>query len=184
MRNNLEHQSPLARGVPLRRCATHLWPEPGVNALHSLRICTLLAAAAVAGPLVGADVQAQVGISSRSAQVSLLVRAASHAAMPATSLPRHIGRRGAVTEAAVKIRLAANSPYRLVAREMGGAASQVWVQVEGGEFRELVPGSALTVSREPGGSSEREVHYMTEAGTAAVFTPMPVRFELVVDPTI
>jgi hypothetical protein len=104
--------------------------------------------------------------------------------MPAASLPRRIGRRGAVTEAAVKIRLAANSPYRLVARETAGLPSRVWVQVEDGEFRELVPGSALTVSRDPGGSSEREVHYMTEAGTAAAFTPMPVRFELLVDPTI
>jgi hypothetical protein len=184
MRNNLEHRSPLARGMPLRRCSTYPWPEPPVNALHSLRICTLLAAAALAGPLLGADVQAQVGISSGSARVSLLARAASHAAMPAASLPRRIAQRGTVTEAAVRIHLAANSPYRLVAHGTAGAASRVWIQVNGGEFRELVPGSALTVSREPGGSSEREVHYMTEAGTAVVFTPMPVRFDLVVDPTI
>jgi hypothetical protein len=128
--------------------------------------------------------QAQVGISSGPARVSLLVRAASHASMPAASLPRRIGRRGPVTEAAVTIHLAANSPYRLVARETAGLASRVWVQVEGGEFRELVPGSALTVSREAGGRSDREVHFMTEARTAAVFTPMPVRFELVVEPTI
>jgi hypothetical protein len=104
--------------------------------------------------------------------------------MPAVSLPRRIAQRGTVTEAAVTIDLAANSPYRLVAHETADAASRVWVQVEGGEFRELVPGSALTISRERGGRSEREIRYMTEPGTAAVFTPMPVRFDLVVDPTI
>jgi hypothetical protein len=60
----------------------------------------------------------------------------------------------------------------------------VWVQVKDGEFRELAPGSAVTVSREPGGSSEREVRYRTETNTAAVFTDVPLRFELVIDPTI
>jgi hypothetical protein len=104
--------------------------------------------------------------------------------MPAVGVPRRIGRRGTLTETAVRIQLAASSGYRLVARGSAGAVSRVWIQVGDGGYRELVPGAALTLSREPRGSSEREVRYLTDASTAEDSTELPVRFELVVDPAI
>jgi hypothetical protein len=139
----------------------------------------ILGAISIAGPAA----HAQAGMISGLAQVSLVVRAASHASMPAAGVPRRSVRSGTVTEAVVTLQLEANCGYRLVAHQGAGAASRVWVQV-GGAYQELAPGSALTVSRERGGSSEREVRYMTDASSATAFTEVPIRFEMVVDPAI
>jgi hypothetical protein len=139
----------------------------------------------ILGPIstAGRAAHAQVGMTSGLAQVSLVVRAASQASMPAAGLPRRIVRGGTLSEAVVTLQLQANSGYRLVAQQSAGAASRVWVHVDG-TYQELTPGSALTVSRERAGSSEREVRYMTDASTATAFTEAPIRFEMVVDPAI
>jgi hypothetical protein len=173
----------MACRLPLAGMHDHPTGRQIVSRGVSVKVCQLLVTLTAMSTAVSAA-QAQVGISSGVAQVSLAARAASHASMPAASLPRRISGRGTMTEAAIRIHLVANSSYRLVAHETAGRASRVWVQVKDGEFQELAPGSGLTVLREPGGSSEREVRYMTEANSAAVFTEVPLRFELVIDPTI
>jgi hypothetical protein len=127
--------------------------------------------------------QAQVGISSGVAEVSMVARAASRASMPSVGVARRIGGFGTMTEVAVRVHLTANSGYRLVARGSAGTASRVWVQLGDGEYQKLVHGAALTLSHERGGSSEQEVHYLAES-TAANVTEMPIRLELVVDPAI
>jgi hypothetical protein len=143
--------------------------------------CKLLLSLALIGQ-GSTDLQAQVGISSRVAQVSLVVRAPSHADMPRVSAPRTIGRRGDLTEAAVRLNLLVNSGYRLIARGTAGSTSRVWIQVEDDDYQELVPGRAVTLPRERRGNSEREVRYLTNGSTSSA--DMPVRFELVIDPII
>ena len=150
-------------------------------ARRSVRACKLLLFLALISQ-GGTDLQAQVGISSRVAQVSLVVRAHSHADMPRVSAPRTIGRRGDLTEAAVRLNLLANSGYRLIVRGTSGSTSRVWIQVEDDDYQEVVPGRGVTLSRERRGSSEREVRYLTDGGTSSA--DLPVRFELVIDPII
>jgi hypothetical protein len=158
-------------------------PERAVIARRSVRACKLLLALALAlTSRGGTDLQAQVGISSRVAQVSLVVRAPSHADMPRVSAPRTIGRRGDLTEAAVRLNLLANSGYRLIARGTAGSASRVWIQVDDDDYQELVPGRAVTLPQERRGGSEREVRYLTDGSTSPA--DLPLRFELVIDPVI
>ena len=156
--------------------------ETAVIARHSVRVCKLLVAVALMGHRFGTDLQAQVGISSRLARVSLVVRAPSHADMPRVSAPRVIGRRGDLREAAVRLNLRANSGYRLVARNSAGSTSRVWIRVADHDYQELIPGRALTLPGERHGSSEREVRYLTDGSTWSA--ELPVRFELVIDPVI
>ena len=153
-----------------------------MNALHSVRVCRLLVAMALTSPLVGADLQAQVGISSSVTQVSLVVRAPSTVAMPRVSTHRNIGRRGDLREAAVRIHLPGNSGYRLLARGNAGSKSRVWIHVTDDHYQELIPGGAVTLPGGRRGSSEREVRYLTDGSTSAA--EVPVRFELVIDPVI
>jgi hypothetical protein len=141
----------------------------------------LLGAMVLLTPLGGADLRAQVGISSAMTQVSLVARAPAHATIPGVSAQREIGRRGDLREAAVRIHLLANSGYRLVARANAGATSRVWIYLAEDHYQELVPGGSVTL---PGrhGSSEREVRYLTDG--SSLLGEAPVRFELVIDPAI
>jgi hypothetical protein len=149
---------------------------------HSVRVCKLLVVVTLTGHRGSPDLQAQVGISSGVAQVALVVRAASHADMPRVSAPRVIGRRGELSEAAVRLNLLMNSGYRLVAHSNAGSASRVWIHVADDDYQELVPGRAVTLPGARRGSSEREVRYLTDGSTSSA--DLPVRFELVIDPVI
>jgi hypothetical protein len=153
-----------------------------VTAPASARVCKLLVAMALLSPSVGTGLQAQVGLSSGVSQISLMVRAPSHAAMPAVSVHRQIGRRGDLREAALRIHLLANSSYRLVARGNVGSTSRVWVQVANDDYQELIPGKSVALPGTRRGSSEREIHYLTDGGTSSA--ELPLHFELVVDPII
>jgi hypothetical protein len=153
-----------------------------VTALASARVCTLLAAVALTGPLVGAELQAQVGLSSGVTRVSLLVRAPSYATMPAVSAQREIGRHGNLKETAVRIGLLSNSGYRLVARSDAGSTSRIWIHVAEDDYRELAPGKSVTLPGERRGRSEHEVRYLTDGSTSS--SELPLRFELVIDPII
>ena len=164
-------------GVPDSPCL-----EMAVTVLASVRVCRLLAAIALMSPLVGADLQAQVGLSSGVTRVSLVVRAPSYATLPGVSAPREIGRRGDLREAAVRIHLLANSGYRLVARGNAGSASRVWIQVADDDYQELTPGRSVTLPGERRGSSDREVRYLTDGSTSSA--ELPLHFELVIDPII
>ncbi len=152
-----------------------------MKALQAVRVCKLLVATALMTSLGGADLRAQVGISSSMTQVALVVRAPAHAVMPSVSAHREIGRRGDLREAAVRIHLLANSGYRLVARANAGATSRVWIHLDD-HFQELGPGRSVTLPGLGHGSSEREVRYLTDGRGSLL--ELPVRFELVIDPVI
>jgi hypothetical protein len=158
------------------------WPEMAVKALHSAVVSTMLVALALMGPLLGADLHAQVGLSSGVTRVSLVVRAPSRANMPRVSAYSEIGRRGDLREAAVRIHLLANSGYRLVARGNAGSASRVWIHVADDDYQELIPGKSVTLPGARRGSSEREIRYLTDGSTSSA--DLPLHFELVVDPII
>jgi hypothetical protein len=153
-----------------------------VKALQAVRVCKLLVVTVLMTSLSGADLRAQVGISSYMTQVALVVRAPAHAVMPGVSAHREIGRRGDLREAAVRIHLRANSGYRLVARTNAGATSRLWIHLADDHFQELVPGSSVTLLGRGHGSSEREVRYLTDGSSSLL--ELPVRFELVIDPVI
>jgi hypothetical protein len=88
-------------------------------------------------------------------------------------------------EASVQVRFATNTGYRLVVSGGGTAnGSRVWVRAANGEYRELTPGVSVTVAsgRRAAGEWEREVSYRIES--AADVVELPVRYEIVVDPTI
>ena len=153
-----------------------------MKALQAVRVRKLLVAIALMTSLSGADLQAQVGISGAMTQVSLVVRAPSHANMPAASAYREMGRRGDLREAAVRIHLLANSGYRLVARGNAGATSRVWIHLADDHYQELVPGSSVTLPGGGHGSSIREVRYLTDGSSS--LAELPVRFELLIDPVI
>ena len=153
-----------------------------MKALQAVRICKLLGTMALMTSLGGADLRAQVGISGAMTQVSLVVRAPAHAAMPGVTVQREIGRRGDLREAAVRIHLRDNSGYRLVARAKAGATSRVWIHLADDHYQELVPGGSVTLPGGSHGSSEREVRYLTDG--SSLLGEAPVRFELLIDPVI
>ena len=153
-----------------------------MKALQVVRVCKLLVATALMTLLGGADLRAQVGISSSMTQVALVVWAPAHVVMPGVSAHREIGRRGDLREAAVRIHLLANSGSRLVARANAGATSRVWIHLADDHFQELVPGRSVTLPGRGHGSSEREVRYLTDGRSSLL--ELPVHFELVIDPVI
>ena len=171
----------MARGMPRWKVSESPWPEMAVKALHLSRLYQLLIVQALLTPLVGVDLQAQVGIASRVTQVALVVRAASHANLPHVS-HRTIGRRADLSEAAVRIHVPASSGYRVVARSTAGTMSQVWVRVADDQYQELTPGAAVTLPGGGRGGSEREVRYLTDGSASPA--EVPVRFDLVIDPVI
>lgn len=128
----------------------------------------------------------QVGLGSNLAQVALVVRVAARASIEEVSPPVRSTSQGSLTEASVKVRLSANTGYRLVV--VGTASSQasrLWVRSSSGDFHELVPGASVTVTQgaRSAGQSEREVSYRLESAADAV-EALPVRYEIVVTPTI
>jgi hypothetical protein len=145
---------------------------------------------AVAGPAV---LQAQVGLASGVAQIALIARVSPRASINGVGLARETARRGSVSEATVKVRLSANTGYRLVvvgtapASSSAEPASRLWVRAENGRFVELRSGVAVTVIRghHTAGEWEPEVSYRSEA-SESVEGPhlLPVRYEVRIDPAI
>ena len=152
-----------------------------VKAFQSGRVFKLLIGMALLGLSTGDDLQAQVGISSGVTQVALVVRAPSHVALPNVS-HRLIGRRGDLSEAAVRIQVPAASGYRVVARGNAGMTSRVWVLGADDHYQELTAGMRVTLPGARRGSSEREVRYLIDGSTSPA--DVPVHFELVIDPVI
>ena len=149
------------------------------------RTLTAMVVAAMAGvtPLV-----AQAGMSSNISQVTLLVRVAPKASIQGVGPVVRSGSNGQMTEASVKVRLSTNTAYRLVAVGLpSNRGSRMWVRSTTGEFQELTPGGQVTVARESrtAGQLEREVSYRIEsaAGNDQVES-LPVRYEVVINPTI
>jgi hypothetical protein len=127
---------------------------------------------------------AQAGFSSNLTQVALVAQVAPRASIQGVGPAVETARQGHLKEASVSVRFATNTGYRLVV--LGGRAngSRVWVRAVSGEYQELVPGASVTVARgtRSSGQWERQVSYRIES--AADVVELPVRYEIVVDPTI
>ncbi|HEY9014899.1 MAG TPA: hypothetical protein VIM84_07540 [Gemmatimonadales bacterium] len=127
----------------------------------------------LAGPL-----GAQVGLQSGQAQVSLVARAAPGGLITAVGTDRDAG---------VVLRVSANTGYRVVARsiETGNPGERVWVRSVGGELQELTPGASITVARGEAASDwEQQVELRLQSGDIASQHPLPVRYDLYIDPTL
>jgi hypothetical protein len=130
------------------------------------------------------SLHAQVGLSSGSAQVLLVARAAPHAALPSVSTPRKLEHRNGLTHASVNVHMSGNRGYRLVVRSDASSASRVWVRGLDAQYRELVPGIAVTVAEEEAGRAEHEVSYKLQTDAPRSSITLPVRYEILVDPII
>jgi hypothetical protein len=137
-------------------------------------------------PIPG-NAQAQVGLGSGIAQVALVARRLPTVALHSVGPVVAIGRRGAFQEVTVGLRLSANSAYRLrVHRTSDYSRSRLWVHAVDGSYQELRPGAPVTVGRgaHASGGSESTVHYRLETTAGGPAEVLPVRYEVVVDPTI
>ena len=154
--------------------------------------CSLVALALLV-LLAPAALHAQVGWASGGAQIALIARASPRASISGVSPTQETGRRGALSEGTVKVRLAANTGYRLVVvgtdpvSSKDRSASRLWVRAENGRFEELKSGTAVTVVRgqHADAASEPEVNFRSETSRSGEGSQaLPVRYEVRIDPTI
>ena len=176
-----------AQGVPIRGAKApahwrHVSIERAVGrgrqGLTTLAILALTSASSL---------EAQVGFSSSIAQVALVARSAPRASMQAVSRVRETDHQGQMQNAAVSVRLSANSSYRLVVRGISAQpTSRVWVRTVDGDYQEVVAGSSVTVARgaHSAGQLDREVSYRIESDAVDGPLELPVRYEIVMDPAI
>jgi hypothetical protein len=160
----------------------------GIQSLRRTVGCGLAVIVAAALTLPH-SVEAQVGLGSNVAQVTLVARIAPRASIQAVSPIRETGQQGSLKEGSVSVRGSTNAAYRLtVVRTAApvGAESRVWVRAANGTFELLNPGSRVTVARgaRSAGQWESEVQYRIESGSEQGFDELPVRYEVAVTPTI
>ena len=141
----------------------------------------------------GSNAQAQVGLASREARVTLVASAPPRAAMTTVGAPRLIAVHGSVREAAVTVGLSSNHGYRLVVRGTGrpqAAGSEpsprIWVRGVDGKFQELGIGSRITVVQGGRhGKSDPEIVYRIESSGAELeIRSLPVQYEIAVTPVL
>jgi hypothetical protein len=144
----------------------------------------LLGSTLVAFP---AGVQAQIGLSSGPAQVALKVTSPARAALhPSGPLPEAI-RLDGDGGATVRLHLSANSAYRMVVhRTDDDRSSRLLVRAADGAYHELRAGSPVVVQRglQARDNAENSVRFRWEKRADPAALVLPVRYELVVDPTI
>jgi hypothetical protein len=120
--------------------------------------------------------EAQVGIQSGVAQVSLIARS-----LPQGSLQAVAG------EGTLNLRVSANKGYSLVVRGASQTTgSRTWVRSVNGEFQEVTPGSSVTVVRDQDGTVDvqQTIEYRVESATAGEQDRLPFTYELHIAPTI
>ena len=133
----------------------------------------------LAGPL-----GAQVGLQSAQAQVGLVAWAAPGGRITAVGTERSLRTANGYQDAAVLLRVEANTGYRLLVRSIEPGA-RVWVRNLGGEFEELTPDASITVAQGSAGSDwEQQVELRVESGDLATQRPLPVRYDLYIDPVL
>lgn len=155
----------------------------GLGMSHTRRTSVLLAVTLFAA---AGSASAQVGLSSGAQRVALLVRVPARASLQEV-VPLQEKARGSIRETSVRVRLAANTGYRLIVRAAQPTGSRLMVRAADGQFHELVAGTPVTVARHaPGtGEQDQEVHYRIESADARVpQAPLPVRYEVAVDPVL
>jgi len=143
--------------------------------------------------VVPAALQAQIGLASGSARITLIARAAPGASINGVGPTQETARSGALREGTVKVRLSANTAYRLVVvgtdpvSSKAASASRLWVRAENGRFEELKSGAAVTVVRghHADAASVPEVSFRSEMSASGSHTDvLPVRYEIRIEPTI
>lgn len=138
------------------------------------------------------EAQAQVGLASRDAPISLVARVPAGAAMEEVSSARTIAVRGSIREAAVTVRLTSNSGYRLIVHgirteQHPSAAGRIWVLGVDGNFHQLVGGFPVTVAHEKqtAGESARDVVFRIEHSAELLEQQsVPVRYDVAVNPSM
>jgi hypothetical protein len=128
---------------------------------------------------------AQVGLSSRGQAISLVARVPVRASFGEESAPVE-KTSGLMRETSVTVRLATNSGYHLLVKSAAPSRSRTWVRAADGQFHELVAGEGIVVAQDPAGSGEREreIQYRVEGGNQRTEVSPPVRYEILVDPTL
>ncbi|HKP48992.1 MAG TPA: hypothetical protein VJU17_03175 [Gemmatimonadales bacterium] len=94
---------------------------------------------------------------------------------------------GLLMEAVTTVQLSSNAGYRLIVRGWGGSTSRLWVRSTTGEFVRLTAGTSVAVAGAAHGSKEtlQDVYFRFEApDSGGTLPPLPVRYELAIDPTI
>ena len=137
--------------------------------------------------LRSAPAAAQVGLASASGSVTLVAHVDPRGSISSVTPPRETGQTELLREAVTTVRLFSNAGYRLVVRGLAGSTSRVWVQTATGEFVLLTAGAAVTVARNRRGSGEilQDVHFRFEAPVSGgTLPPLPVRYEIAIDPTL
>jgi hypothetical protein len=130
--------------------------------------------------------ESQVGLTSGMARITLVARIPPSGSIQGVSAQRETGWTGTLREASVTVRISANAGYQLVVRGTGVPNSRTWVRAASGEFQELTAGSSVIVARggRAAGQWEREVSYRIESAAKDGAVELPVRYEIVVTPTI
>ena len=138
--------------------------------------------------LSGSALEAQVGLASREARVLLLATVPAGASMHPMGALREHSRQGLIRVASRTVSVAANQPFRLNVIRTGPSRSRIWVQDAAGRFQQIEAGPGVTIYRagrsDP--ASGREIHYRIEEAeaTSGTLRELPVRYEIVVDPTL
>jgi hypothetical protein len=147
------------------------------------RVITTVALAIVA---LAPSASAQVGLSSGVQSVALLARVPARASLPEVirrqSRSSRLGR-----ETSVTLRLEGNTGYRLLVRGAPPSGARIYVRASDGKYHELVAGAPIVVARDTRGRGEweREVQYRIEsAGHTKAEAPLPVQYEIAVDPRL
>jgi hypothetical protein len=155
-----------------------------LNGLRHTQMTTVLLAVSLFA--TGQSASAQVGLSSSTPAVALLARVPARATLQEVIPLREKGT-GSVRETSVRVRLAANRGYSLIARGAQPTGARLWVRASDGQFHELAPGARITVARHAKGTEQWEqVHYRIESEDAHQLeaTTLPVRYEVAIDPVL
>lgn len=138
-----------------------------------------------------APLQAQVGLTSGAARITLIARVAPGASVAAVTPARETARRAGSIDQTVGVRLSVNTSYRLMvvgtapANSQAEPARRLWVQAENGPFVEVRSGAGVTVARGPHAvAEEAKVVFRREAELTEASRVLPVRYEVRIDPTI
>jgi hypothetical protein len=151
-----------------------------------LSVGRLLTTVTLLGLASAPRLEAQIGLSSRTVQVALVARVPVRASMPGVSSVMQTSRKDRVSEGSVTVRFTANTTYRLLVRGTDlHSSSRVWIRSGPGDYTEVKAGQSVMVvhGEATGGLSEREVSYRIESAEEGV-TGLPLRYEVVIDPSI
>jgi len=129
---------------------------------------------------------AQIGLASSVGSVSLVAHADPHGSISSVSPPREAGQTGLLREAVTTVRVSSNTGYGLMVRGLEGSTSRIWVRSATGGYVLLTASSSVTVARASRGSGEmlQDVYFRFEAPDSGTLPPLPVRYEMVIDPTL